>query len=66
MTNYSNYDAADRRIIGNIVTVKEWNEGKPLSEQIKVKYGYVMPVFHGWEWKPTKQALINKYCYGPK
>ena len=62
---YSNYSVADRKTIEQMVSVKEWNKDKSLSEQIPVKYGYVMPLFHGYDWKATKQRLINKYCFSP-
>lgn len=25
--------------------------------------GYVMPVYHGWDWKRTKTDLVKKYTY---
>jgi hypothetical protein len=56
-------NAANRRIIDTIVPVAEWNKDKPVSEQIPVKYGYVIPLYHGHEWKKTKKQLIEKYCY---
>jgi len=56
------YEVWQQRIIDTIVPVKVWNESKPQAEKIPVKYGYVIPLYHGHEWKPTKRALIAKYC----
>lgn len=54
---------ADKRIIERIMTVKDWNKDARPDEKINVKYGYVMPLFHGYEWKRTKMELIRKYTY---
>lgn len=63
--NYNHYALADRKTIEHIVPVKEWNQTCHPDNRIKVKYGYVMPIYHGYEWKATKQALIDKYCFSP-
>jgi len=58
-----NYTCADRKIIETIVKVSVFNEGKPKQGQCQKKYGYVIPLFHGWEWRKTKKQLIEKYTY---
>lgn len=58
MNNYSN-----RKIIERIVTVKEWNKDSRPEDKIKKSYGYVMPIYHGYEWRRTKRELISKYTY---
>ena len=63
---YANYSFSDRRTIENIVPVKEWNKDCHPDNRINKKYGYVMGIYHGYVWRPTKQALINKFTYGPK
>lgn len=27
------------------------------------QHGFVMPLYHGYDWKKTKKELINKYTY---
>lgn len=55
---------SDKKIIEKIVPVKQWNaETNDPFMKIKVKYGYVMPLFHGYDWKPTKKQLIRKYTF---
>jgi hypothetical protein len=56
-------NAGNRKIIESIVPVSEWNNSCHKDNIINVKYGYVIPLFHGYEWKKTKFELINKYCY---
>ena len=56
-------DPATRRIIEKIVTVKQWNETARPDEKINVKYGYVMPMYHGYQWKKTKKKLIEIFTY---
>jgi len=63
---YSNYELADRKTIENIVSVSEWNKDCHPGNVIKVKYGYVMPLYHGYQWKATKAELIRIYTFGPK
>jgi hypothetical protein len=56
-------DIADRRIIERIVTVKEWNATCRKDSVINYKSGYVMPLYHGHEWRRTKRELIKKYTF---
>jgi hypothetical protein len=62
---YSNYSLADRKTIENIMPVKEWNAICHPDNRIKRKYGYVMGIYHGYQWKATKQELINMFTFGP-
>lgn len=63
MNNYNKYSFSNRKIIEKIVSVKVWNSDCHKDNIINIKYGYVMPMYHGYDWKPTKQALIEKYTY---
>lgn len=63
MSKYKNYSFSNRKIIEKIIPVKVWNSDYHKDNIINVKYGYVMPLYHGYDWKPTKQDLINKYTY---
>lgn len=63
MNKYLKYSFSNRKIIEKIVPVKEWNTDCHKDNIIKVKYGYVMPLYHGYDWKAKKQDLIDKYTY---
>jgi hypothetical protein len=63
LINWYKQDAGNRKIIESIVPVSEWNKDCHKDHIINVKYGYVIPLFHGYEWKKTKFELIQKYCY---
>jgi uncharacterized alkaline shock family protein YloU len=60
---YKDYSIANQRTIDRIVTVKEWNDSSNIDSKINVKYGYVMPVFHGHIWNKSKQKLIDRFTY---
>lgn len=52
---------ADKRIIEQIVPVAEFNKGKRKIDQCPKKYGYIMPIYHGYDWRKTKKQLIQNY-----
>lgn len=51
----------DRKIIERIITVKEFNKDQVPLNQCPYKYGYAIPLYHGWDWAPTKKKLIERY-----
>lgn len=51
----------DRKIIERIIPVQEFNKGKYDQDICNKSYGFVMPLYHGFDWKRTKKALIEKY-----
>lgn len=55
-------NAANRYIESRILPAKKWNEENP-NNKVPFKYGYVMPIYHGYQWKKTKTELINMFCY---
>lgn len=64
MKKYSNYSFSDRKTIDRIITVKEFNSDNK-NNRVPKNYGYVMPLYHGWQWKKTKRELINMFCFSP-
>jgi len=53
---------SDAIIIEKIVTVAKWNEDNT-DMKLKFKSGYVMPVYHGYDYRSNKMQLIRKYAY---
>ena len=53
---------SDAIIIEKICTVQEWNKENP-NDKINRKSGYVMPIYHGYDYKSKKDDLIRKYAY---
>lgn len=53
---------SNRKIVEQIVPVKEFNEDN-VNNKVNKNYGYVMPLFHGYKWAKTKTELIKQYIY---
>lgn len=52
---------SDAIIIEKIVTVNQWNKENP-KDKLRFKTGYVMPVYHGYEYNSSKMKLIRKFA----
>ena len=58
-----NCSLSDACTIEKILPVKEYNTTCRPDNKCPYKTGYVMPVYHGYQWAPTKKDLIKMFTY---